>query len=55
MSMLEELQAKAKAILEYCEGWKKCQDGSYEMALLNSGYDKVLKEIKDIRDMEQSK
>jgi len=55
MSMLEELQAKAKDILQYCEGWKKCQDGSYEMALHNSGYDKVLKEIRDILDMESTK
>lgn len=55
MSTLEELEAKAKAILQYCEGWKSCQDGSYEMALDNSGYSEVLKQIRDIRDMESAK
>jgi hypothetical protein len=55
MSRLEELQAKLKSILQYCDGWKTCQDGSYEMALHNSDYDIVLKEIKEIREAEQSK
>jgi hypothetical protein len=55
MSRLEELQEKLKSILQYCDGWKNCQDGSYEMALHNSGYDRVLKEIKEIREAEQSK
>jgi hypothetical protein len=55
MSRLEELQEKLKSILQYCDGWKNCQDGSYEMALHNSGYDRVLKEIKEIREAEQPK
>lgn len=52
MSTLEELQAKAKSILERCAGWKKCQDGSYEMALHHSGLHEVLQQIEAILDAE---
>jgi hypothetical protein len=45
MSTLEELQAKAAAILKSCEHWKSCQDGSYEMALHYAGYDALCKQI----------
>jgi len=50
MSTLEELKAKAAAILESCEGWKKCQDGSYEMALHYAGYDVLLKQIREYKE-----
>ena len=50
MSTLEELQAKAKAILESCEHWKSCQDGSYEMALHYAGYDALLKQIQEYKE-----
>ena len=46
MTELETLKAKAAAILESCEGWKKCQDGSYEMALHYAGYDALREQIK---------
>ena len=46
---LEELEAQAAAILKYCEGWKTCQDGSYEMALDNSGYYKIVKRINELK------
>ena len=50
MTELETLKAKAAAILESCEGWKKCQDGSYEMALHYAGYDALLKQIREYRE-----
>jgi hypothetical protein len=46
---LQELEAKLASILKYCEGWKSCQDGSYEMALDNSGYSKVLEQIRVLK------
>jgi hypothetical protein len=49
MNELETLQAKAKAILEKCEHWKSCQDGSYEMSLHYAGYDQVLKQIQELK------
>ena len=39
------LEKKAKDILAQCESWKKCQDGSYEMALSNSGYYDIIEQI----------
>jgi hypothetical protein len=41
----KELQAYGKKILNRCESWKDCQDGSYEMALHQRGYTEVQKEI----------
>ena len=49
MNEIETLQAKAKAILENCEHWKSCQDGSYEMSLHYAGYDQVLKQIQELK------
>lgn len=37
---------KAARILEYCEHWKSCQDGSYEQALHSCGYYELEEEIK---------
>ncbi len=37
----EQLLKQRDSILKWCEGWKKCQDGSYEQALWNSGYHTV--------------
>jgi hypothetical protein len=50
MNTLEELKAKAAAILESCEGWKKCQDGSYEMALHYAGFNEVMKQIREYKE-----
>jgi len=50
MNELETLQAKAKAILENCEHWKSCQDGSYEMSLHYAGYDQVVKQIQELKN-----
>ena len=49
-AQIAALQKKLKAIEAYCAGWKKCQDGSYEMALCNSGYDRVYAEIKALHE-----
>ena len=49
MTELEALQAKVKTILESCEHWKSCQDGSYEMSLHYAGYDQVLKQIQELK------
>ena len=50
MTELETLQARVKAILESQAHWKSCQDGSYEMALHNSGYWDVLEQIKKLEN-----
>jgi hypothetical protein len=50
MSKLETLQARARAILETNAYWKNSQDGSYEMALHNSGYWEVLEQIKKLEN-----
>lgn len=42
---LEELEQKKAAILAQCNGWQRCQDGSYEMALHYAGFDAVCEEI----------
>ena len=42
---INTLEKKAKDILANCESWKKCQDGSYEMALNNSGYYDIIGQI----------
>lgn len=46
---LEQLEAKREDILNYCVGWKKCQDGSYEMALDNLGFYEVIKRIAQLK------
>ena len=43
---LDELYAKRQRIIDYCEGWLKCNDGSYEYALDAQGYYEVIKEIR---------
>ena len=48
MSKLEELKAKAVQIRSSKSHWASCQDGSYEMALGEAGYWKLLKEIDDL-------
>ena len=48
MTELETLQARVKAILESNAHWKSCQDGSYEMALHNSGYWETVEKIKEL-------
>ena len=53
MTELETLQTRAKAILESNAHWKSCQDGSYEMALHNSGYWEIVEKIKEL-EHEQS-
>ena len=50
MTELETLQARLKSILEYNEHWKSCQDGSYEMALHNSGYWETVEKIKELEN-----
>lgn len=48
---LEQLEAKRKDILDRCAGWKKCQDGSYEMALDGAGFYDVMKRITEVREL----
>ena len=48
MSKLEELKAKAVQIRSSRSHWASCQDGSYEMALSEAGYYRLLKEIEDL-------
>lgn len=49
---IEHILKKLNEIIEYCKGWKNCQDGSYEMALANSGYFKLLEELDKLRKKE---
>ncbi len=42
----EEILEKMSQIEDKCYGWKKCQDGSYEMALESNGYYELVKELK---------
>ena len=35
---IKKLESKMQDILDRCEHWKSCQDGSYNMALHSSGY-----------------
>ena len=48
MSKLEELKEKAKQIISSRSHWASCQDGSYERALSEAGYYRLLKEIADL-------
>ena len=48
MTELETLQARLNSILESNAHWKSCQDGSYEMALHNSGYWETVEKIKEL-------
>jgi len=50
MNELEILKVKAADILKRCESWKKCQDGSYEMALHYAGYDELIKQIQEYKE-----
>jgi len=45
---IEEMRAKAAKIRTDNLHWKRCQDGSFEMALDQSGYFKLLDEIKTL-------
>ena len=49
---LKELRKLAALILSTNAHWKSCQDGSYEMALHNSGYYDLLDEINEIKKNE---
>jgi hypothetical protein len=46
----QQLKEKLQAIEKKCQHWKSCQDGSYEMALHNSGYFRVLEQLKELRN-----
>jgi len=48
MSKLEELKERAKQIRSSRSHWASSQDGSYEMALSEAGYYRLLKEIEDL-------
>ena len=48
MSKIEELKAKANQIRSSKSSWASSQDGSYEMALHEAGYYRLLKEIEDL-------
>jgi hypothetical protein len=48
LDTIESLKAKAAAIRQRNSYWEGCNDGSYEMALHNAGYDRILAKIKDL-------
>jgi len=55
MTRLEEIEEKLKQIRWDNEGWKKCQDGSYEMALDAAGYNVLLKEKEKLSNPDSNK
>jgi len=50
MENVNQLIAEAEAIQNQMAFWKDMQDGSYEMALENSGYYILLKQIKQLQE-----
>lgn len=46
LDTLESLREAAAAILQRNAHWKSCNDGSYEMALDNSGYYRIREKIR---------
>lgn len=46
---IKGLKAEAKAIQDQMAFWKDMQDGSYEMALDNSGYYVIMDQIKQLQ------
>lgn len=46
LETLESLKITAAAILQRNAYWIGCNDGSYEMALDNSGYYRILEKIR---------
>ena len=51
---LQEMKDKAVQLRESQSSWKSCQDGSYEMALDHVGYYKLMKEIRDLEEANET-
>ena len=47
---INEIKAKMDEIAARNEHWKKCQDGSYEMALDRAGYYKLADQYKALKE-----
>ena len=47
---IDEIKAKIDEIAARNEHWKKCQDGSYEMALDRAGYWKLKDQLKELEN-----
>lgn len=45
----EDLLKEKKKMEERCAHWYVCNDGSYELALFNLGYEDILNELKTRR------
>lgn len=50
---LMSLELDRDSILHKCACWKRCQDGSYEMALHHAGFNSVVKKIAEIKEKYQ--
>lgn len=48
LDTLESLREAVKAIKQRNSYWEGCNDGSYEMALDNAGYYRIIQKIKDL-------
>jgi hypothetical protein len=46
LDTIESLKARAAAIKQRNSYWEGCNDGSYEMALDNAGYYRILEKIR---------
>jgi hypothetical protein len=47
---IDEIKAKIEEIRTSNEHWKRCQDGSYEMALDRAGYWKLMDQLKELQN-----
>lgn len=47
---IDEIKAKMDEIKARNEHWKKCQDGSYEMALDRAGYWELSEQYKALKE-----
>ena len=52
MDRLAELKLQAEQIRSANEFWRRCQDGSYEMALEYAGYYRIMNEIRELERTE---
>jgi hypothetical protein len=48
---ITEIRVKMDEILEAKQSWKKYQDGSYELALSEAGFYKLLKQYEELQSL----
>ena len=51
MMNIKELKENLEKIKQQAKGWESSSDGSYESCLHTMGYYKILKQIKDLKEI----